>query len=76
MTIKEIAKLAGVSISTVSKIMNNKDESISAETRENVLRIAKEYNYKPYASVLTCYWNSNKRFRSSHRKSVRNGGFC
>ena len=53
MTIKEIAKLAGVSISTVSKIMNNKDESISAETRENVLRIAKEYNYKPYASVLT-----------------------
>ena len=47
MTIKEIAKLAGVSISTVSKIMNNKDESISAETRENVLRIAKEYNYKP-----------------------------
>lgn len=53
MTIKEIAKLAGVSISTVSKIMNNKDESISAKTRENVLRIAKEYNYKPYASVLT-----------------------
>ena len=53
MTIKEIAKLAGVSISTVSKIMNNKDESISAETREHVLRIAKDYNYKPYASVIS-----------------------
>ncbi len=53
MTINEIAKLAGVSTSTVSKIMNNKDSSISTETREHVLRIAKEYHYKPYASVIT-----------------------
>lgn len=53
MTINEIAKLAGVSASTVSKIMNNKDSSISAETREHVLKIAKEYHYKPYASVIT-----------------------
>lgn len=52
MTIKDIAKLAGVSTSTVSKIMNNKDDSISAETREHVLKIAKEYNYTPYASIL------------------------
>lgn len=52
MTIKEIAKLAGVSTSTVSKIMNKKDDSISAETREHVLRIAKDYNYTPYASIL------------------------
>lgn len=53
MTINEIAKLAGVSASTVSKIMNNKDSSISTETREHVLQIAKEYHYKPYASVNT-----------------------
>lgn len=53
MTIKEIAQLAGVSVSTVSKIMNNKDKSISAETREHVLQIAKDYHYKPYASVFT-----------------------
>ncbi len=52
MTIKEIAQLAGVSISTVSKIMNNKDESISAETREHVMKIIKEYNYRSYASAL------------------------
>lgn len=55
MTINEIAELAGVSVSTVSKIMNGKDSSISAETREHVLRIAKEYHYKPYASVMTSY---------------------
>ena len=44
MTIKEIAQLSGVSISTVSKIMNHKDEHISPETRDKVLSIAKEYN--------------------------------
>ena len=44
MTIKEIARLAGVSISTVSKVMNRKDSSISPETRERVLRIIKEFN--------------------------------
>lgn len=52
MTIKEIAKLAGVSTSTVSKIINQKDESISSETRERVLKIAKEYSYTPYASAV------------------------
>lgn len=53
MTIKEFAALAGVSISTVSKIMNGKDESISSRTREHVLALAKEYNYFPYASTVT-----------------------
>ena len=53
MTIKEIAKLAGVSISTVSKIVNNKDESINSKTRDRVLKIVKEYNYSPYSMVKT-----------------------
>lgn len=52
MTIKEIAQLAGVSISTVSKIMNHKDASISAETRERVLQIVKEFNYTPYSGAV------------------------
>ena len=51
MTIKEIAKLAGVSISTVSKIVNNKDQNINPETRNRVLKIVKEYNYTPYGTV-------------------------
>lgn len=52
MTIKEIAGLAGVSASTVSKIINNKDDNINAETRSRVLKIVKDYNYTPYASAL------------------------
>ena len=49
MTIREIAAIANVSVSTVSKIINKKDESISEETRSRVLKVVKEYNYSPYA---------------------------
>ena len=49
MTIREIAAIANVSVSTVSKIINKKDSSISEETRQRVLNIVKEYNYSPYA---------------------------
>ena len=52
MNIRELAELAGVSASTVSKIMNNKDSSISPTTRERVLRIAKQYNYQSYSSLI------------------------
>jgi ribokinase len=52
MTIKEIARIAGVSTSTVSKIVNGKDENMNIETRNRVLNIVKEYNYTPYASAI------------------------
>ncbi|MGN0204569.1 MAG: PfkB family carbohydrate kinase [Coprococcus sp.] len=52
MTIKEIAALAKVSPGTVSKVLNNKDDSISVETRKKVLQIAREQNYRPYAEAL------------------------
>ena len=53
MTINELAKMAGVSISTVSKVMNNKDSSISKATRERILELAKEYHYSPPSSPLS-----------------------
>ncbi|EQH73152.1 helix-turn-helix family protein [Clostridioides difficile DA00306] len=46
-TIKEIGELAGVSKTTVSKVINNKDENISQATREKILKIMKEKNYVP-----------------------------
>lgn len=51
MKINDIAKLAGVSVSTVSKVMNNKDESISKDTRVKVIEVAKKYHYGPYSKT-------------------------
>jgi LacI family transcriptional regulator len=52
-TLKDIATTLGVSISTVSKALSNSSE-ISAETKNKVLEIAANLNYKPnfYASAL------------------------
>ena len=47
MNIRDVARLADVSVSTVSKVINKKDASVSAATREKILRIVKEYNYLP-----------------------------
>ena len=59
MTIKDIAKLAQVSVSTVSKILNHKDDDISEETRKKVLKIVKQYQYTPYSKVReTATWRS------------------
>lgn len=45
---KDVAKAAGVSVATVSYIMNNRpDQKISEETRKKVLQIANLLNYKP-----------------------------
>ena len=60
MTLGELAKIAGVSISTVSKVLNGKDESISEKTRKKVLEIAKEYKYVPYSNIR--YSNHSKKF--------------
>ena len=43
--LKDIASVAGVSISTVSKALNNSNE-IKKETKANIIRIARELNYK------------------------------
>lgn len=47
-TIKDIAQAAGVSIATVSYILNDvKNQSISNETRVKVLKIAQQLKYVP-----------------------------
>ena len=52
MDIKQLAQLAGVSTSTVSKIVNGKDEAISESTRKRVLDLVKQYHYVPYAKTI------------------------
>ncbi len=53
MTIREIAKKAGVSIATVSRVINN-SQNVAPETREKVLRVLKEYGFQtdPWARRL------------------------
>ena len=46
-TIKDIAKWADVSIATVSMILNHKDASITAATRDRVLKVIRDNNYIP-----------------------------
>lgn len=47
-TIYDIAKKAGVSIATVSRVVNNSD-GIADKTREKVLKVADELGYYPQA---------------------------
>lgn len=46
-TLKEIAKMAGVSPSTVSRVINN-SKPVNEDIRKRVLGILKEMNYLPY----------------------------
>ena len=46
-TIKEIARCAGTSIATVSRVLRKVDHPVKPELREQVLRAAKELNYSP-----------------------------
>lgn len=52
MTLKQLANELGVSVSTVSKSLNNSDE-ISLETRQRVQAFAKFYNYRPNNIALS-----------------------
>lgn len=53
MNIKDIAKLAGVSVASVSRTVNGKDrEKVSPRVREKILRICEEQRYAPNAHML------------------------
>jgi transcriptional regulator with XRE-family HTH domain len=50
MTIKDIARLSGVSVSTVSRVLNDHPD-VSEEAKEKVLAVVQEYNYIPNTSA-------------------------
>jgi LacI family transcriptional regulator len=45
-TLEEVAKLAGVSRSTASRVANGQP-GVSPATRERVLQVIQEYGYRP-----------------------------
>ena len=61
-TIRDVAKAAGVSVSTVSIVMNDKalERSIPESTQERINRAMKELNYKPNLSA--------RRLRSKYKQ--------
>lgn len=58
-TLKQLAKELGVSISTVSKALNDSEE-IGEETRKKVKALASLYNYKPNKVALSLKQNKTK----------------
>lgn len=50
MTIKDIAKLSGVAVSTVSRVINNHPD-VSPQARDKVLKVIEEYNFVPNNSA-------------------------
>ncbi|RRD95874.1 LacI family transcriptional regulator [Clostridiales bacterium COT073_COT-073] len=46
-TIKDIANYTGVSVTTISLVLNNKATKISQQTKDMILKAAQELNYRP-----------------------------
>lgn len=65
-TLKDIAQKAGVSQGTVSRILNeDRTLNVTAETRENVIRIATELGYR---SVVQRYQDKMNQSKKSKKK--------
>lgn len=50
-TIKDVASASGVSLATVSYVLNNGPRKVNPHTRERVLRAVRELNYHPSAAA-------------------------
>ncbi|MDV2686827.1 LacI family DNA-binding transcriptional regulator [Alkalihalophilus lindianensis] len=60
-TIYDIARISGVSKSTVSRVVSNHPH-VSTETRNKVLKVMQEYNYVPNSLA--------RQFRQKHTKCI------
>lgn len=58
-TIKDIAKISGVGISTVSRVLNNTGY-VSDEVRQKVMKTVRDYNYIPNISARNLKSNDSK----------------
>lgn len=58
-TIKDIAKAAGVSVTTVSRALNGYYD-VNEKTREKIIRISRELNYSPNTLARSLVMNKSK----------------
>lgn len=59
-TIKDIAKISGVSITTVSNVINGKKQKVSQETLDRINKTLKDLNYIPNSSARSLVQNKSK----------------
>lgn len=69
MTLKEIAQAAGVSVSTVSRVVNSKNtKAASAEVRNKIWKIVRESGYTPNESARNLQRGTPKNEKSKKGK--------
>lgn len=59
-TIKKIAEEAGVSVTTVSNVINNKAHRVSKDKKEIIQSIIKKYNYSPNMNARALVKSSSR----------------
>lgn len=59
-TLKMISEEAGVSMTTVSNVINNKSARVSKETADHIRDIIKKYNYVPNLTARSLATNSSR----------------
>lgn len=59
-TLKDIAERAGVSMMTVSRVMNGNHGKVSEKTAEKIRSLAEEMNYIPNSSARSLAAKSSK----------------
>lgn len=69
MTIKDVAKLADVSPSAVSFVINNK-KGVSPETRDKVLKIIEQVGYIPNPNSRRLIFNKSNNFVVLFKRSI------
>lgn len=71
-TIKDVAREAGVSIATVSYVLNNKTDSISDETKHLVLATAKRIGYTPNVTARNLRFSQTRLIGYAWHEVPRN----
>lgn len=69
MTIKDIARLSGVSISAVSFVLNDK-KGVSSETREKVKKIIEQVNYIPNPNSRRLIFNKTNNIVVLFKRNI------
>ena len=60
MTIKDIARLSGCGVATVSRVLNNYPD-VSPDTRKRVLEVLEKYNFQPNSNARNLKQQSSRR---------------